>query len=51
MATKEDIAIAVTVIKEVAGDPDSGAIKELIDLLNSSTVAKEVRIVAVKETR
>lgn len=51
MATKEEILTAVTVIKEVAGDPDSGAIKELIDLLNSSTAPKEVRVVAAKETR
>jgi hypothetical protein len=51
MASKEDIATAVAVIKEVAGDPEVGAVKELIDLLNSSTSAKEVRVVAVKETR
>jgi hypothetical protein len=51
MATKEQIATAVTVIKEIAGDPDSGAVKELIDLLNSSTTATEVRVVAAKETR
>lgn len=51
MATKEDIAIAIAVVKEIAGNPDSGAIKELIDLLDSSISAKEVRIVAVKETR
>ena len=51
MATKEDIAIAIAVVKEVAGNPDSGAIKELIDLLNSSTAPKEVRVTAAKETR
>ena len=51
MATKEDIAIAIEVIKEVAGDPEVGAVKELIDLLNSSTSAKEVRVVAAKEAR
>jgi len=51
MATKEQIATAITVIKEVSGDPDVGAIKELIDLLNSSTAATEVRVVAAKETR
>ena len=51
MATKEDIAIAIAVVKEIAGNPDVGAIKELIDLLDSSTVTKEVRITAVKETR
>jgi len=42
---------AIAVIKEVAGDPEVGVIKELIDLLNSSTTAKEVRVVAAKETR
>jgi hypothetical protein len=51
MATKEQIANAVAVIKEVAGDPEVGAVKELIDLLNSSTTATEVRVVAAKETR
>lgn len=51
MATKEDIAIAIAVVKEIAGNPDSGAVKDLIDLLDSSASAKEVRVVAVKETR
>lgn len=51
MANKEDIAIAIAVVKEIAGNPDSGAIKDLIDLLDSSASAKEVRVVAVKETR
>lgn len=51
MATKEDIAIAIAVVKEIAGNPDSGAVKELIDLLDSSASAKEVRVTAVKETR
>jgi len=51
MATKEQIATAVEVIKEVAGNPEVGAVKELIDLLNSSTTANEVRVVAAKETR
>lgn len=51
MATKEDIAIAIAVVKEIAGNPDSGAIKELIDLLDSSIALKEVRVIAAKETR
>ena len=51
MANTADIQTAIAVIKEVAGDPEVGAIKELIDLLNSSTTTKEVRVVAVKETR
>lgn len=51
MANVEDIKTAIAVIKEVAGDPEVGVIKELIDLLNSSTTPKEVRVVAAKETR
>lgn len=52
MATKDELEIAVKVIKEVAGDPTMGAVKELIDLItNSGEATKEVRIVAVKETR
>lgn len=52
MATPNDIATAIAVIKEVGGDPEVGAIKELIDLLeNSSTNAAEKRVVAAKETR
>ena len=51
MATKEDIAIAIAVVKEIAGNPDSGAVKELIDLLDSSTAPKEVRIIGAAEKR
>ncbi len=52
MATKEEIELAVKLIKEVSGDPDSGAVKELIDLIkNSANVAKEVRVKTVEETR
>jgi len=52
MATESDINIAITVIKEVAGDPTVGAIKELIDLLETSAAApKEVRVVEPKEKR
>jgi hypothetical protein len=51
MATKEDIAIAIAVVKEISGNPDSGAIKELIDLLDSSTAPKEVRIIGAAEKR
>ncbi len=52
MATKEEIEIAVKLIKEVAGDPSMGAVKELIDLLERSGEAtKEVRVNTVKETR
>jgi hypothetical protein len=62
MANKDEIANAIKVIKDVAGDPTMGAVKELIDLLNASVApateakdssdsAKEVRVLAVKETR
>ena len=62
MATKDEIANAIKVIKDVSGDPTMGAVKELIDLLNASVTPvteakdssgsdKEVRVIAVKETR
>lgn len=52
MATKEEIELAVKLIKEVAGDPSTGAVKELIDLIkDSATATKEVRVKAVEETR
>jgi hypothetical protein len=56
MATKEQIEIAVNVINEIAGSPDSGPIAELVkDLQKSETktdnATKEVRIVEAKETR
>jgi hypothetical protein len=52
MATANDIATAIAVIGEVAGNPESGAIKELIDLLKSSaTATNEVRVVEPKEKR
>lgn len=58
MSTKDEIATAIKVIKEVAGDPTVGAVKELIDLLNapakeakSFTQATETRVAEVKETR
>jgi len=57
MATKEQIEIAVKVINDVAGSPDSGAIAELVkeiqksETKNFDTTAKEVRVVESKETR
>ena len=58
MATKEQIEIAIKVINEVAGSPDSGAIADLVkDIAKSETknfdkeAAKEVRIVESKEIR
>lgn len=52
MATKEEVDVAIQVIREVSGDPVVGAIAELIKLLEQSAVAsKDVRTVAPKETR
>jgi hypothetical protein len=52
MANSTDIKTAIAVIKEVAGDPSVGAIKDLIDLLETSTApVKENRVVAVAEKR
>ena len=50
MPTKDEIATAIKVVKEVSGDPSTGAIKELLDLLNAP--AKEVKSFSqVTETR
>jgi len=58
MATKDEIATAIKVVKEISGDPSTGAIKELLDLLNtpdkevkSFTQVTETRVAEVKETR
>ena len=58
MPTKEEIAVAIKVVKEVAGDPSIGPVKELLDLLNtpakeakSFTPVTETRVAEVKETR
>jgi hypothetical protein len=58
MATKEELATAIKVVKEISGDPSTGAIKELLDLLNtpdkevkSFTQVTESRVTEVKETR
>jgi len=57
MATVDQIAAAVAVIKEVAGNPSVGFAKDTIDFLEGlneplvSTPANEVRVVESKETR
>lgn len=58
MATKEELATAIKVVKEVSGDPSTGAIKELLDLLNTPdkevknfTQVTETRVAEVKEVR
>jgi hypothetical protein len=52
MPTKEEYEIAIKVINEVAGSPDSGLIAELVkDIAEKSAPAKEVRVTEAKETR
>lgn len=59
MPTPDEIATAVKVIKEASGDPSTGAIKELLDILtapvkvakNSGDATKEARILSGDETR
>lgn len=58
MATKEELEIAIKVVKEVSGDPSVGVIKDLIDSLSaptkeakSFTPVTETRVAEVKETR
>lgn len=51
MSTKEEIATAIKVVREVSGDPEVGVIAELLKQLQDSTAAKEVRVVDAKETR
>lgn len=58
MASKDEIATAIKVVKEISGNPSTGAIKELLDLLDaptkeakSFTPVAETRIAEVTETR
>jgi hypothetical protein len=58
MPTKDEVATAIKVVKEISGDPSTGAIKELLDLLNTPdkevktfTQVTETRVTDVKETR
>jgi hypothetical protein len=52
MATKEELEIAIRIINEFAGEPDSGVIAELVrDLKKSSAPVKEIRVTESKETR
>ena len=58
MPTKDEIATAIKVVKEVSGDPTTGAVKELLDLLNapakeakSFTPVTETRVAVSDETR
>ncbi len=58
MATKEEIDIAIKVVAEFTGNPDSGSIAELLkDLAKAdkadeiSTQPKEARVVEAKEKR
>lgn len=49
--TEQDRKNAIALIKEVAGEPETGVIADLIAQLNAATPAKEVRVVEAKETR
>jgi len=58
MATKDELATAIKVVKEIAGEPTIGPIKELIDLLSTpvetkaaSKPANEARVTVAEETR
>jgi len=52
MPTKDEIEVAVKVINEIAGAPESGVIADLIkDIEKSGIAAKEVRVASAKETR
>jgi hypothetical protein len=55
MTTKDEILNAVKIVNEFAGKPSVGVIADLLKDLeqsaNTSTPAKEVRVVEAKETR
>ncbi len=52
MFTKEEIELAVKVINEVAGAPESGVVADLVEEIKKSGVpTKEVRVTGAKETR
>lgn len=51
MPNPTDIEIAVRVINEVAGSPDSGVIADLVKQIKSSGATIENRIVEAKEKR
>lgn len=58
MPSKDELELAIKVVKEVSGNPDAGPIKELLDLLNapakeakSFTPVTETRVSEVTETR
>ena len=53
MATREEIASAVKIVGDFAGNPEIGVVAELLrDLTASASLpTKEVRVTEVKETR
>lgn len=59
MATKDEVVSAVKIVREFAGNPTVGVVKELLDNLEASvsvktektSTAKELRVVDVEETR
>jgi hypothetical protein len=51
MATKDEILAAITIVRDFAGNPDSGVVADLLKDLENSIPTKEVRVVESKETR
>lgn len=52
MPSKDEIEIAVKVINEIAGTPDSGLIAELVkEIKSSGAPTPEKRVIEAKETR
>jgi hypothetical protein len=52
MFNKEELELAAKVVAEIAGNPEVGPVKDLIDQIkNSAAPAKEVRVLEPKEKR
>lgn len=59
MASFDEVTSAVKIVREFAGNPTIGVVKELLDDLEASvspktekvSTAKEVRVVDIEETR
>ena len=51
MATKDEILNAIAIVRDFAGNPDSGVVADLLKDLENSIPTKEVRVVDSTETR
>jgi hypothetical protein len=51
MVTPDEVKAAVKIVRDFAGDPDSGVIADLLKDLENSIPTKEVRVMESKETR